>query len=126
MEHATGDFNTVMGFQAGRHHNTGDNNTFIGNSAGRENTAGSGNVFLGSFAGFYETGSNKLYIANSDTETPLIYGDFDTGTVEINDALRLRPRSGPPSDPQAGTMYMDSSLGNKLRVYDGSAWHDLW
>ena len=45
--------------------------------AGFSNTAGSGNVFLGNEAGYKETGSNKLYIDNSDTSTPLIYGQFD-------------------------------------------------
>jgi hypothetical protein len=44
---------------------------------------GSGNVFLGYQAGYNETGSNKLYIANSSTSTPMIYGDFTSGNVGI-------------------------------------------
>jgi len=45
------------------------------------------NLFLGYQAGFNETGSNKLYIANSDTGTPLIWGDFSTAIVGINGTL---------------------------------------
>src|SRR5262249_53010949 len=33
------------------------------------------------------TGSNKLYIDNSSSSTPLIYGDFSTNSVTINDSL---------------------------------------
>lgn len=45
------------------------------------NITGDGNVFLGNKAGYFETGSNKLYIANS--VTPLIYGDFINKNVGI-------------------------------------------
>ena len=41
-------------------------------------------MFLGYQAGYTETGSNTLYIANSDTSSPLIYGEFGTGEVTIN------------------------------------------
>jgi hypothetical protein len=34
-------------------------------------------------AGGAEVGSNKLYIDNSDTATPLIYGDFSTNTLSF-------------------------------------------
>lgn len=47
-------------------------------------TEGNGNVFLGNFAGYNEAGSNKLYIANSDIDPPLIYGEFDNKKVGIN------------------------------------------
>jgi hypothetical protein len=33
---------------------------------------------LGILAGSQETGSNKLYIDNTNTTTPLIYGDFSS------------------------------------------------
>jgi hypothetical protein len=51
--------------------------------SGYNNTIGSRNVFLGYRAGFNETGSNKLYIANSSGTAPLIYGNFTTGKVGI-------------------------------------------
>ena len=104
-EITTGDANTIVGYEAGRLINTGsyntavgsdslvaltdgNNNTAIGYKAGATNVTGSGNVFVG-----YEAGptsgnvSNKLYIDNSKTNTPLIYGDFSSNTVSINDNL---------------------------------------
>lgn len=51
---------------------------------GYTNATGSGNVFLGYNAGYNETGSDKLYIDNSNTSTPLIYGDFAANRVGIN------------------------------------------
>ena len=62
------------------------NNTFLGLTAGRNNS-GSGNVFIGANAGRDETGSNKLYISNSETDRPLIYGDFAQNVVNVNGAL---------------------------------------
>jgi hypothetical protein len=78
----TGWGNTFSGNYAGKNAK-GDNNIFLGVSAGYYNITGTGNVFIGYRAGFNETGSNKLYIANSDTTVPLIYGDFLTGNVGL-------------------------------------------
>ena len=78
-----GDRNTFIGQASGRYNITGDYNTFLGFQSGY-NTTGSHNVFIGSKAGFYELGSNKLYIENSSSTTPLIYGDFETDQVGIN------------------------------------------
>ncbi len=83
FSNTTGSFNTFIGFQAGTFNTTGDFNTFMGDNAGFSNTTGGGNVFLGYNAGYNETGSNKLYIANSFTANPLIYGDFSTGRIGI-------------------------------------------
>ena len=44
----------------------------------------SGNVFLGPSAGANEAGSNKLYIANSNTSTPIIGGDFSKNILSLN------------------------------------------
>jgi hypothetical protein len=74
--------NTFIGFQSGYGASTGGNNVELGYQAGYTNSTGEGNVFLGYQAGYNETGSNKLYIANSGT-TSLIYGDFSTGMVGI-------------------------------------------
>ncbi|MCX6269577.1 MAG: hypothetical protein NTW16_19860 [Bacteroidetes bacterium] len=60
----------------------GSNNTAVGFRAG--NSAGSGNVFLGNLAGNLELGSNKLYIDNSETTSPLIWGDFYNRAVNFN------------------------------------------
>jgi hypothetical protein len=83
LYNTTGNWNTFSGYCAGSSNTTGNSNTFLGYSAGRQNTTGSGDVFIGYNAGYYETGSNKLYVANS-SGTPLIYGDFSTGGVGIN------------------------------------------
>lgn len=77
-------YNTFFGARAGHSTTTGGNNTFIGAYAGHNNSSGTGNVFIGKDAGYNETGSNKLYIDNSNTSTPLIYGDFTTNRVGIN------------------------------------------
>ena len=59
-------------------------NTFIGCTAGRNNEDGVGNVFIGYDAGCNEKGSNLLYISNSSTSTPLIWGDFSAKVVKVN------------------------------------------
>jgi hypothetical protein len=82
----SGTQNVFIGDSVGRFNNTGNNNTFVGSQAGKTST-GSGNVFLGNIAGYWETGSNKLFIDNSDTSTPLIYGEFDNDIVKINGKL---------------------------------------
>ena len=84
----TGNYNTGIGSGSITAVTTGSNNTAIGYQSGYTNITGSGNIFIG-----YEAGptagnvSNKLYIANSSDDTPLIYGDFATNTVTINDNL---------------------------------------
>ena len=99
FSNTTGDDNTSLGLQALFYNTTGDNNTAVGKWAlssvvtGGNNTSlgtsagayttGSGGLFLGYKAGYNETASNKLYIANSDSSTPLIYGDFSTGALAL-------------------------------------------
>jgi hypothetical protein len=85
----TANANTFIGSAAGVLNTTGANNTFIGDEAGYNNTTGLGDIFLGYKAGYNESGSNKLYIANSDTSTPLIYGEFDNSIVTVNGKLGI-------------------------------------
>jgi len=77
--------NVGIGALTGGALTTGDNNVLIGHYAGQDLTSGDGNVLIGYYAGegWMTTQSNKLVIANSDTATPLIYGEFDTGNVGI-------------------------------------------
>ena len=84
-----GDANTIVGWSAGGNNTEGNNNTFIGALAGNQNAIGERNVFLGYSAGYYETGSQKLYISNSSTSTPLIYGDFNNRKVTLNGNLEV-------------------------------------
>jgi len=79
--------NAFFGRSSGGSNTTGSYNTFIGRNSGYSNTTGSSNVFLGYQAGFNESGSNKLYIDNSNTSSPLIYGDFSTDALTINGSM---------------------------------------
>jgi hypothetical protein len=79
----TGSGNSFIGYRSGYKNKTGDNNVYLGNFSGY-NTLGSRNVFLGSRAGYNEEGSDRLYIDNTETSIPLIYGKFDTDQVGIN------------------------------------------
>lgn len=80
----SGDNNLGLGAAALRLLATGNNNTAIGVQAGFSTLGGSGSMFLGYQAGYNETGSNKLYIANSNTANPLIKGEFDNKNLKIN------------------------------------------
>ncbi len=105
----TGFLNVAVGYSAGNSSN-GYNNVFLGNRSGPQspalvanginntiigalagfNLSGSGNVFLGHSAGYSETGNNKLYIENSGSSTPLIYGDFANDTLKIYGTLGIK------------------------------------
>jgi len=88
--------NTVMGYAAlaGGPSSTSNDNVAIGYSALRLNSSGVGNVAIGYGAGENELGSNKLYINNNNSSTPLIGGDFSTGEVIINSGLTITGLSG--------------------------------
>lgn len=78
-----GGYNVSIGYSALFSNVGGYSNTAIGPYAGY-NATGSDNVFIGSRAGYNETGAGKLYIANSDTDSPLIYGDFGSSYLRLN------------------------------------------
>jgi hypothetical protein len=85
----TGSGNVAFGSYANLFNEEGSNNTIIGYQAGRGTGVHnkSGNVFIGYQAGYYETDSNTLYIENSDSSSPLIYGEFDNNILTINGDL---------------------------------------
>ena len=73
------------------------NNVAIGYQAGRENMYGTGNIFIGyqaaqNLSTYGDISSNKLYIENSNSATPLIYGDFATDSLVINGDLTVTGR----------------------------------
>ncbi len=108
----TANENTFIGWEAGKM-NKGESNTFLGAQTGLVCQSGSGNVFLGYKAGNSEIGSNKLYIANSDLYSPLIYGDFGSPILQFNGKVGIQT---------SPTTY-------KLEIYggaycDGGAWVD--
>jgi hypothetical protein len=91
-DNISGENNAFIGRYAGKKNQSGSSNTFIGNSSGHQNTSGSGNVFIGEGSGYNEMGSNKLYIDNTGTTTPLIYGDFASDSIAINGNLNIKEK----------------------------------
>ena len=89
----SGSYNVFIGDASGHKNVDGNNNIFIGYISGYENRNGSGNVFIGNAAGRNEIESNKLYIENSSSNSPLIYGDF------MNDVLKLNASVGIGIEP---------------------------
>ena len=85
----SGKSNVFIGTDVGRSKTGGDDNVMVGYRSGYSNTSGEGNVFLGYQTGYYETGSDKLYIDNRSTSTPLIYGEFDNNFLQINGELNV-------------------------------------
>ena len=83
--------NVIIGHSAAKAITTGGNNVIIGKEAADDLTSGTGNVVIGYMAaeGSLTTGNNQLWIANSDTATPLIYGEFDNGFITINGYLNI-------------------------------------
>ena len=82
--------NTGVGRQTLGLLTTGNRNTGFGSGAGIQITTGDDNVCLGRRAGPTSgnaTLSNKLYIHNAESDTPLIGGDFSAGTVTVNGDL---------------------------------------
>jgi len=112
----TGSYNTVVGTDA-MFEGTGSFNTAIGLFAGHENT-GDRNIFIGNSAGYDEAGSDKLYIDNTNDATPLIYGDFSTDTVVINDNLEVADEltlAGETIKPPAyGELYITTPIVTEM------------
>ena len=121
--------NVFLGYRSGWY-NAGSSNVFIGEQSGNSNIEGSGNVFIGSSAGAQELGSNTLYIANTNTTTPLIYGEFVSrkvdvnGSVNLKDLLNLKPRTSYPGDPKIGDVFYDGN-SKTIKYYEGTKWKAL-
>ena len=81
---STGSQNVAVGSGAMYKNSTGQYNTVLGRSALFSNDTGESNIAIGDYAGYNETGSNKLYIENSNSANPLIYGDFAVDLIRIN------------------------------------------
>jgi hypothetical protein len=100
--------NNFIGYQAGYSNTTGSYNNAFGYQAGYSNATGSSDVFLGYQAGYYETGSNKLFIDNTQRASEadarikaLIYGVFNAATasqsVAINGSFKILEGGASPT-----------------------------
>ena len=129
--------NTCIGDRAGYDITTGNNNVSLGYRAGYKIGSGEGNVMLGYEAGFNETGSNKLYIDNSSTTSPLIYGDFSTNALTVNGTLYatgntslggtyLRMISNPSTGAAPTNYFYQGSTGSVAKEYAFSIYDALW
>lgn len=98
FNNATGYGNTFLGTASGENSTTGINNTYLGRFAGRNSVNGSGNVFIGTNAGQGELGSDLLYISNSETNNPLVWGNFSSSLIHFNASV------GIGLDPSAGVL----------------------
>lgn len=108
----SGNGNVAIGSGAMLSNSTGSDNVMIGHQSGR-NAIGSANVFIGHDSGYNETGSNKLYIENSNSATPLIYGEFDTDLIRINGSFEVT------STTTSAGLY--ASNQTELRLYELTA-----
>jgi hypothetical protein len=79
----------IIGRSAYGYAQNGTNSVAVGSYAGYNTTPGdrTGNIFLGFQAGFNQNVSNRLFIENSSSASPLIYGEFDNRIVKINNKL---------------------------------------
>ena len=96
LSNTNGRGNVLVGMSAGHDNTNGSHNTFIGPAAGYH-SSGSNCIFIGWGAGDQETGDNKLYIDNSSSSTPLIYGEFDNKIVDINGNFGIKEKA--PHEP---------------------------
>jgi len=134
----SGSHNTYIGFRQGRStsgksynvsiggftHSNGDNNVIIGYQAGENLTTSSdGNVLLGYQAGNAETGSNKLYIENSNSTTPLIYGEFDNKKVKVHNSLEVGVRGDDTGNAGTLTINGDAQAGHDPKFIMDGGWH---
>ena len=127
-----GSYNTFVGYEAGLEIQGGAYNTFIGRQAGKSNVSGLRNIFIGNQSGYSETGSDKLYIDNSNTSTPLIYGNFATDYLGVNGLLSVNSNNLALSvSPGAGVdpinyIYQGVAGSSNTKDYAVAIYDPLW
>ena len=130
FDNTSGTFNVFLGSMSGFNNRQGNNNVYLGTGAGYINLNGSGNVFIGREAGGQETGSNKLYIDNSNTSSPLIYGDFSSNALTVNGILatsnNLRISTNPGTGATPINFIYQGSSGSNAKEYAVAIYDPLW
>ncbi len=116
-DNVSGNYNVAHGFYSLGDNVIGENNTALGAYSGRFST-GSGNLFLGYRSGQNETGDNLLYIENSNSTTPLIWGDF------ANDSLRVNGSFSTEYWTIQGTRLEPVNTGNSVFIGEGAGEND--
>ncbi len=126
----TQSFNTAIGKFALQNNNNGSENTALGNYAGfgsegsqnfflgtaaGEGASGSGNVFIGTETGSYSSISNRLWIANSNTDEPLMDGDFENSNLKINGNLQTTNKLGVNIAATHSTIEVHGSIALKVK-----------
>lgn len=94
--------------------NSGYGNAALGYGAGGYNANHSSNfsVYLGFNAGSLDTADHRLYIDNSNTLQPLIWGDFNNDSVKIYGTLSIKDAYTLPSiDGTSGQVMMTDGNG---------------
>ena len=120
---STGNSNCYYGSGAGLNNTSGTNNVFVGMYSGYNSSTGSNNVFIGYSAGNNETGNSKLYIANSNTTTPLLYGDFSSPYLVVNGNNangKVFYVNGAAGGSTAWTSSSDQRLKKNIQTIDGA------
>jgi hypothetical protein len=106
-----GSDNVYIGYRAGALNYIGNQNVYIGSYAGEtNNNYSSGRVFIGYMAGQNEAFGDRLYIDNSPSATPLIYGEFNTTMINrqltINGKTTANGSFNYAADAQANDTYV--------------------
>ncbi len=114
-ENTAGNNNVSVGENSGRYVD-GNNNVFVGRRAGANNFIAnpsnnkSNNIMIGYEAGFDQLVNNRLFIENSSSVNPLIYGEFDNDMVRINGELQI----GNPSTTGYVLSNVDGTAGQVM------------
>ncbi|MCB0731545.1 MAG: tail fiber domain-containing protein [Ignavibacteriae bacterium] len=98
QDNTSGSTNIAIGNFANSSNQNGTGNVMIGYFAGSgtQNISKSSNIFIGFKAGQFENGSNLLYIENSESSAPLIWGNFENDIAAINGKFGVGTQA--PSD----------------------------
>lgn len=111
----------AVGYQAlkGTTTSTASGVVAVGYQAGTALTTGGSNILIGYQAGStLTTESNKLYIENSNSATPLIYGEFDNDILRVNGTLQV-------NDPASTGYAFPTATGTLGQVLEVNASGDL-
>ncbi len=109
----TGDYNVAIGSSALFNGTDVSGNVVIGWKAGYDSD-GSDNVFIGKNAGGTEDNSNRLYIENTDSTSPLIYGEFDNDLIRINGELQATGNVGIGTDSPSHLLDIKNTSGSAV------------